>query len=228
MMKAKPKVARKRGRPRKEDVENREATSQLILHAALDQFSKHGFDATSTVNIAQKAGIAQSVLHYHFKTKELLWQETIHDLFGRINKEFPFRIDTSEDADFEAVLRFVIERHMKVASIYPEMARIIIIEGSLDTDRLRWLTEEYFRGTFKNFDKVLDGARKRGVIVDMPNHLLTHIIYSAGSVLFSIAPLINQTYGIDVTNPLQRDLTVKCVLEILMNGIYRGNQAPGA
>jgi len=221
MKKAASTVARRPGRPRKSEVENRETTTARIIRAALDLFSTQGFDATSTANVAQQAGIAQSVLHYHFKTKELLWQETIRDLFRRINKEFPFHLEVTEDSDFEALLRYVIERHMKVTSVYPEMARIIIIEGSLDTERLAWLTEVFFRATYKNLDKVLDGARDRHLIADVPNHLLTNIIYSTGSVLFSIAPLINRTYGVDVTNPHQRGLAVESVPDILMNGIRR-------
>lgn len=210
---------RKRGRPRKEDLENRDATATLILKAALSHFSTRGFEGTSTAAVAKDAGVAQSVLHYHFKTKELLWQATITELFERVNREFPFSVDLSEEADITAILKQIIRRHMEVASVYPEMARLIIIEGSFPTKRLDWLTEAYFRGTFRHFDRVLDAARKQGTIGDAPNYLLTNIIYAAGSVLFSVAPMIQSSYGVDITNPTQRELAVEAGLDIMMNGL---------
>jgi AcrR family transcriptional regulator len=212
-------VPARRGRPRKEELENRDPTTTLILRAALEHFASRGFDATSTVAVAAKAGVAQSVLHYHFKTKELLWQAAIKDLFTRINKRFPFTADLSEDADIEAVLKQVIRRHMEVASVFPEMARIVIIEGSFDTDRLTWLTEHYFRSTFRNFGRVLEAARRKGIIRDAPDYLLSNIIFAAGSVLFSISPMIRSTYGVDINNPVQRDMAVETGLEVMMNGI---------
>lgn len=213
------KTPTRRGRPRKKDLEDRDSTADLILRAALDHFSTRGFDATSTVSVATKAGVVQSVLHYHFKTKELLWQATIRDLVTRINKQFPLEIDISDDADIEDMLKRLIRRHMKVASVFPEMARIVIIEGSFDTERLAWLTEHYLRATFRNFGRVLEAAHKRGIIRDSPDYLMTNIIYSAGSVLFSISPMIRSTYGIDINNQHQRDLAVELVLDMIMNGI---------
>lgn len=217
-MKAKP-ASGKKGRPRKEDLENRDATKTLILKSALEHFSTRGFDATSTVSVARQAGVAQSVLHYHFKTKELLWQETITDLFARINERFPFSAEIGEGAEVQVVLKKVIRRHIEVSSFYPEMARLVIIEGSFDTERLNWLTEAYFRATFRRFDQILDKAREQGLIRDAPNYLVTNMIYSTGSVLFSVAPMIQTTYGVDITNPAQRELAVETGLDMVMNGL---------
>lgn len=209
----------RRGRPRKEDLENRDSTASLILRAALELFSMHGFDSTSTVAVAARAGVAQSVLHYHFKTKELLWRATIKDLVTRINQQFPLQLELGEEDDIEATLRYMIRRHMEVASVFPEMARIVIIEGSFDTDRLAWLTEHYFRATFRNFGRVLEAARRKGIVRDAPDYLLTNIIYAAGSVLFSISPMIRSSYGVDINNPVQRDLAVEIGLDVMLNGI---------
>ena len=215
----KTQPARKRGRPRKEDLENRDATKTLILRSALEHFSTQGFDATSTVSVARQAGVAQSVLHYHFKSKDLLWQATIADLFKRINQRFPLAVEVSDDADVRVELKKIIRRHMEASSQFPEMARIVVIEGSFDTDRLNWLTESYFRGTFRHFDRVLDAARRQGLIGDAPDYLLTNMIYAASSVLFSVAPMIQTTYGVDIANPAQRELAVETGLDIILNGL---------
>lgn len=48
-----------------------------ILAAALDLFSKHGFEATSIRQIASQVGISDPALYSHFKSK----QEMLEDLF---------------------------------------------------------------------------------------------------------------------------------------------------
>ena len=56
-------------RPRKRD-ENKEKTRQAILKAALELFSRKGFQVTTTKEISKKAGIAEGTLFNYFRTKE--------------------------------------------------------------------------------------------------------------------------------------------------------------
>jgi len=50
--------------------ENKEKTKEAILKAALDLFSKKGFQATTTKEISDRAGIAEGTLFNYFRTKE--------------------------------------------------------------------------------------------------------------------------------------------------------------
>src|SRR4051795_9429196 len=70
-------------------------TRQAILDAALDLFAERGFDGASTRLIAERAGVAQPLLNYHFAGKQELWQSAVDDLFER------FRVST--DAWLRAV-----------------------------------------------------------------------------------------------------------------------------
>ena len=53
-----------------------EATRQRLLRAALDLFTTHGFRATTTPEIAQRAGVAEGTIYRHFSGKEHLLNET--------------------------------------------------------------------------------------------------------------------------------------------------------
>ncbi|OVZ54121.1 TetR family transcriptional regulator [Pigmentiphaga sp. NML080357] len=48
--------------------------STAILDAAERVFALHGFDGASMRQIATEAGVAQALLHYHFGTKEKLYE----------------------------------------------------------------------------------------------------------------------------------------------------------
>lgn len=62
------------------------ATREKILDAALALFSSQGFDATATKDIAERAGVPNGLIFYHFSTKdellEALFRErnVLHDL----------------------------------------------------------------------------------------------------------------------------------------------------
>lgn len=65
-----------------------------ILDAAERLFARRGFDGTSMREIAQAAGVAQALLHYHFRTKEGLFEAMFARRSGAINRIRLARLDT--------------------------------------------------------------------------------------------------------------------------------------
>lgn len=47
-------------------------TSEKILQAAFTVLSRQGYENTSIKDIAEEAGVAQGLVHYHYKSKQLL------------------------------------------------------------------------------------------------------------------------------------------------------------
>ncbi len=60
-----------------------EASRETILEAAEKLFVDKGFAGTSMSKIAKEAGVTQSLIHYHFGTKQELWLAVKSDLFAR-------------------------------------------------------------------------------------------------------------------------------------------------
>ena len=52
-----------------------------ILKAATETFVEKGYAAARTQEIADKAGVNKAMLHYYFKTKEHLYDETVRAVF---------------------------------------------------------------------------------------------------------------------------------------------------
>lgn len=53
-------------------------TEQIILEAAYEEFLEKGYDGAKMMSIARRAGVAHSMLHYYFRSKEKLFLEIIH------------------------------------------------------------------------------------------------------------------------------------------------------
>ena len=80
------------------EVANRqESTQERLLKSAIDAFAKHGFDAVTTSLIAENAGMAQSMIHYHFKSKEQIWKAAIEQLMRDLSERFPLDKDELKD-----------------------------------------------------------------------------------------------------------------------------------
>src|SRR4051812_1669167 len=80
-------------------VAEKSATRQRILDAAVAAFCARGFEATTTRDIAQSAGIAAGTLFNYFATKEAivqsLAQEALHKAWSDMSAE-PLAKDLSE------------------------------------------------------------------------------------------------------------------------------------
>jgi TetR/AcrR family transcriptional regulator len=65
----------------------RDATRAAILAAAEKVFEERGYAGASLSEIAKAAGITKSLIHYHFSSKETLWQEIKESRFGDYAEE---------------------------------------------------------------------------------------------------------------------------------------------
>jgi AcrR family transcriptional regulator len=62
------------------------STKARILAAAEAVFASRGFEGASTREIAGRAGVNISSLHYHWASKEALYVAVFHDVFDRLTE----------------------------------------------------------------------------------------------------------------------------------------------
>ena len=67
-------------------------TRARLIQSAIDEFAEKGFEGASTGEIASRAGVAQSAVPYHFKTKDLLWKAAGDELFGLLAERLTARL----------------------------------------------------------------------------------------------------------------------------------------
>jgi TetR/AcrR family transcriptional regulator len=84
-------MARKPGR-------TREATRTAIIAAAEQVFANKGFAGASMSAIAKEAQVTKSLIHYHFSSKDALWQEIKETRFEEYATEQGGILDSSGPA----------------------------------------------------------------------------------------------------------------------------------
>jgi AcrR family transcriptional regulator len=96
---------------------------QDLLKAAVQLFSKQGFDGTTTLEIAEAAHVTEPVIYYHFKNKDGLFTHILDKTFS----EYFSRLDALEKdtpTQFEKI-KNLIDLHFIFVDEFPDETSII-------------------------------------------------------------------------------------------------------
>lgn len=107
-----------------------EEREELILQAALDVFSAHGFRGSTIDQIAETAGLSKPNLLYYFPTKEAMHRLLIDRLLDTWLD--PLR-ELDPDGEPLAEIRGYIRRKLEMARDYPRESRLFaneILQGA--------------------------------------------------------------------------------------------------
>ncbi len=122
--------------------EQREQTRARIVEAAVESFAELGFDASSTRDIASRAGVTQGLLTYHFSSKGDLWRAAADQIFNAF--DLPERPAPSAGVDDDTA-REAIRSYVRFAAHHPELFAFVVDASRRDDDRLRWLVETHLQ-----------------------------------------------------------------------------------
>jgi len=146
---------------------------ELILEAALEVFSTHGFRGSTIDQIAEAAGMSKPNLLYYFRRKE-----DIHEaLIERLLKTWlqPLR-ELDEAGDPLTELRSYIRRKLEMARDYPRESRLFANEILQGAPRIMPLLEGELKTLVDEKAAIISGWMRAGKIATTdPRHLIFSI-----------------------------------------------------
>jgi|KBSSwiStaDraftv2_1062776.scaffolds.fasta_scaffold02257_9 TetR/AcrR family transcriptional regulator len=196
---------------------------ERILDAALELFSLQGYDTVSTTDIAERAGSSQSVVLYHFGTKEELWQAAMRALFSKVAVSPRFDSPMYKDLDLVSRLRVLLRSFVLTSARHPELGRVINREGLSGGPRLEWIVDELARSNYAVFDGLFEEGAARGLLKPYPPHMLTLFAHGAAATLFNLAAVVRHLVDIDPLAPDVVEMQADMVVELLLNGLLVRN-----
>ena len=136
--------------------------------SALELFSKQGYDGTSTMAIAQRAGISQATIFKYFKTKDDLLQAILEPMIKNLLPEYreDFLADIPETTTLRQTVRFLIRDRYAFLKQNKEVVMIFFTQVMTNTDT-RTTFNHFISETASMFiDYVYDTLKKSGDLQD--------------------------------------------------------------
>ena len=183
-----------RTKTRSPDKTDKTARARIIAEAR-KRFASSGFDGTSTRQIADEAGVAQSLLLYHFGSKDVLWKAVMDDTFERarligLSNAGVDRSTSSKEQLLESVRSFI-----QVCRDLPDLHRLMTIEGRTKSERLTWLAKKHLQPAFDASTALIIRAQKDGVVKPGDPALLHYGLIAIAGMAYAFAPEISLMTG---------------------------------
>ena len=122
----------------------RDRQYQAIIDAAIEEFSRKGFKATSVQAIANRVSTSKANIHYYFKNKETLYREVLDHIVLLWNSSFDqIQADEAPAVALERMIRAKVSLSYTHASASRLFANEIL-QGAIHL-------EDYLRNTQRNW-----------------------------------------------------------------------------
>ena len=193
------KVKRKAGRPKEQSSLN----TDDILRVALKSFAQKGYGGVTLNALAKKTGVADSLLHYHFGSKEELWKRSMKLVGDLIYRELDNLFRLINDLDGLEKLRLYNKKIVQVSAEFPEFQQVVVQEVFSDSPRSAWLIETLLQPTFQFMEDILVKEKNAGRIKNISAPTLNSFIIGAITTLFSRSFQMKIMYNV---NPFDADI----------------------
>ena len=143
------------------------STEERIVEAAALLFSRQGFTASSTSEIARLAGVSEVTIFRHFPRKrDLFWAATESRLRRlRISKELRSQMEANEDP--RKVLPAIVELLVQVVQNEPEMLRLLYLSLFELGDGAERILRKHLAQVFEPLQRYFARCVSQGSIRDL-------------------------------------------------------------
>jgi AcrR family transcriptional regulator len=191
------------------------------LRTALEEFAARGFDGTTTAAVARRAGVTQPLVHYHFTSKQALWEAAVLRAFEASATAFAGVDEELAGREPLDQLKVLTRYYVRFTATHPELSRIVSYESMQGGERLAWLNERSLGAQFEWFRSTYEQGVVEGWMKPLPIVHVLSAVGAAGAYLFMVKASMWETYGIDVTDPAVVEEHADVVVEMLFHGLVQ-------
>lgn len=146
-------------------------TETKILEAASFIFTRDGYAGARMQAIADQAEINKALLHYYFRSKELLFKRIFVEKFGVFFKDMAQLMDS--DTDFYLRLDMFVDAYMRMLLSNPNLPIMLLTTMHQNPEFLSKIDSSLPNTIARVFQKEMDADR---IIKVHPLHIVTSIV----------------------------------------------------
>lgn len=171
------------------------STEARIFEAARDVFQSKGLEGARMQEIADKAEINKSMLHYYYRSKEKLF-EKVYQL--SILKLIPEIADIlNQDLPLEQKLHGFCEKYLEVIKANPDIPLFVVHEMNKNPTRLKSFIFNQISKKVQPFLQQIREEREKGNTVDLPAEQILANVISLMLFPFIARPVMQIIFDMD-------------------------------
>ena len=150
-----------------------------LLAVARTVFAARGFEAATTQEIAQQAGVSEATVFTYFGSKRELCVEVIRQWYGQITAELEAEVPTS--GSLREQLKFIVRKHLdNLMGEGAGICALVLSEGRTADKSFTDVIAELKRSYTAPLMSILKAARAGGTARDdMPLRLMRDMVYGS-------------------------------------------------
>jgi len=165
-----------------------ETTEELILVAAKDIFQAKGMDGARMQEIADRAGINKAMLHYYYRSKQLLFEAVFKNAFALLAPQLNAVLN--DDSFIEEKVRSFTSNYISFVIKHPYLPNFIIQELNRNPDFIINLKNNIGFPNLEKFKKQVHKEVEQGIIRPISAEQLFINILALNIFPFVAKPLI--------------------------------------
>ena len=185
-------IKRKRGRP----IASQKLNIEIILEAALDVFSDHGYEGAQLKEVAQKVGVTTPLISYHFENKEDLWKKSIIHLSKKIILRYEKVRKEHLHLKGISLLKAFSKEYLYLMAEFPPMYKVLLQEMGRKSWRYDFVSQHLLMPVVWFGHKPITESNDLEEFKSIPVANFVSIMFGASSSFFVLAQTLEAEYGI--------------------------------
>lgn len=116
-------------------------TKQKIILAAIKEFSLKGKAGARVDAIASEAGVNKAMLYYYYSSKDILFQESLRNIFSLIIEKQRYFVDRK--GPLKQKMRIMVSKIVDMLQERPEFIRLLMHELLSEEQNLAKIAQEF-------------------------------------------------------------------------------------
>ncbi|AUC21354.1 TetR family transcriptional regulator [Polaribacter sejongensis] len=172
-----------------------ENTEEQILNAAKNVFQSKGMDGARMQEIANEAGINKAMLHYYYRSKQLLFEAVFKNAFSLLAPQLNAVLN--DDSSIEEKVRNFSSNYISFIEKHPYLPNFIIQELNRNPDFMLKMKENNGFPNLEKFKKQVALEVKNGTIKNVNAAQLFINILALNVFPFIAKPLIQGLIAVE-------------------------------
>ena len=161
-------------------------TQEKILSATIETIVEKGFDGASTHEIARRASVKQSLVMYHFSSKESLCWAAARDIIERFTGSFLEQLKATTKMDPAEKIEVLFHNYIEFSAKHPELHLFMIEANKHRSSQFYRMMEEHMRPAFEFIRKKIRQAQRSGSVIEGDPGIIHYAMIGAATSVFSL------------------------------------------